>query len=232
LTLAGQAGNDIYQFDTDSSLGTIRLDESSGGVDTIDFGRTTSLPVNLNLGVATPQVVNANLTLQLNATSTFENATCGSQHDLLIGNAGNNILRGNGGNDILVGNNGNDELLGGSGSDLLIGGLGLDVIKGEGGSDILIAGRTKSDSSVSKLSDLRTEWTSAKSYATRIANLRAGVGTSGASLKKKNNVLNDAGEDDILTGGGVATGDAADWYFRAVDDVLTDLASGELIDVL
>ena len=46
-------------------------------------------------------------------------------------------------------------------------------------------------------------------------------------MKAKSNVLNDAGEDDILTGGG-----NTDWYFRALDDVITDIVTGELIDVL
>ena len=54
-----------------------------------------------------------------------------------------------------------------------------------GGSDddILIGGRTNSDGSITRLTDLRTEWTSANSYATRSVNLRAGVGASNASLK-------------------------------------------------
>ena len=47
------------------------------------------------------------------------------------------------------------------------------------------------------------------------------------SLKAKINVLNDTGEDDVLFGG---TG--TDWFFRAVDDVITDLLAGELIDAL
>ena len=46
-------------------------------------------------------------------------------------------------------------------------------------------------------------------------------------MKAKSNVLNDAGEDDILTGGG-----NTDWYFRAVDDAITDLFAGELVDML
>ena len=40
-------------------------------------------------------------------------------------------------------------------------------------------------------------------------------------------VLNDAGEDDSLAGG---TG--TDWYFRALDDAITGLFAGEIIDVL
>jgi hypothetical protein len=77
------------------------------------------------------------------------------------------------------------------------------------------------------LNTLRTQWLSANAYATRVTNLRAGVGSPLVSLKAKVNVLNDAGEDDILTGGA-----NSDWYFRAVDDAITDLFAGELIDVL
>jgi hypothetical protein len=47
------------------------------------------------------------------------------------------------------------------------------------------------------------------------------------SLKATINVLNDAGEDDVLYGG-----TDTDWFFRAVDDVITDLFAGETIEVL
>ena len=78
-----------------------------------------------------------------------------------------------------------------------------------------------------RLSTLRTEWVSANSYQDRISNLRAGVGSPLTSLKATINVLNDANEIDSLTGG---TG--FDWYFRAVDDVITDLFAGAVVDVL
>ncbi len=168
-----------------------------------------------------------NLNLKLSSVNTFEKAIDGSGSDTLRGNTLANTLTGNGGNDILVGNSGNDRLLGGAGRDILIGGLGLDVLNGGANDDILIAGRTTSDALSGKLNDLRSEWISANAYPTRIANLRSGVGASAASLKAKVNVLNDAGENDSLTGG---TG--ADWYFRAIDDVLTDLFAGEIIDLL
>jgi len=79
----------------------------------------------------------------------------------------------------------------------------------------------------SNLNVLRTGWLAATPYATRIAVLRAGTGSPAVSLKAKVNVLNDAGEDDQLNGG---TG--TDWYFRAIDDVITGLAAGEILDVL
>ena len=138
-----------------------------------------------------------------------------------------NTLSGGKGHNVLVGLDGSDILIGDTGRDILIGGLGLDNLNGGGGEDILIAGRTKNDSNVANLNTIRTQWISGNSYALRIANLRAGVGSPAVSLKAKINVLNDAGEDDSLTGGL-----NSDWYFRAVDDAISDLFAGEIIDVL
>jgi hypothetical protein len=47
--LAGAVGNDVYKFDADSALGSWTLDESGGGLDTIDFSPTT-VGVSINLG--------------------------------------------------------------------------------------------------------------------------------------------------------------------------------------
>ena len=95
--------------------------------------------------------------------------------------------------------------------------------------DILIGGKTTSDAVISKLNNIRTEWISANLCATRITNLRAGVGPSVAALKAKVTVTNDAtsGSVDTLTGGM-----GQDWFFKALDDVITDLITGELTDVL
>ena len=217
LTLAGAAGNDSYSFDADAVLGVVTLDEAVGGVDTIDFSTTTTLGVSLNLGLATMQVVNANLSLNLSSASTFENAAGGSRNDRLTGNSVANVL---------IGNAGNDRLNGGGGRDILIGGLGLDTLNGGEGDDILIAGWTANDALFNNLNTLRAAWNSGL-YATRIANLRAGVGSPVVSLKATVNVWNDAGEHDSLTGG-----NGTDWFFRAIDDVITDLVAGETLDVL
>ena len=105
--------------------------------------------------------------------------------------------------------------------------LRLDILNGGDDEDILIAGRTTSDALFSKLNRKQLEWTSGNSYVTRITNLRTGVGSPVVSLKTKINVLNDAGEDDSLIGG-----NNSDWYFRALDDVITGHVVGELLDVL
>ncbi len=223
----GGLGNDTFVFGpTASSEADLVTEYANQGTDLLNFGNLTT-SVNLFLGSIAVQAIHANRTLKLNSTITFENATGGSGDDILQGNTGNNVLQGGNGNDVLVGNSGNDQLFGGSGRDILIGGLGLDVLDAGSDDDILIGGRTNSDASITRLTDLRTEWTSANSYATRIVNLRAGVGASNAALAATIDVLNDAGEDDLLTGGA-----DSDWYFAALDDVLTDLAIGEVVDRL
>ena len=201
-------------------------ENSNEGVDTLSFATQTTSVV-LNLGTTAVQSVHTNRTVQLNAINTFENAVGGSGSDTLFGNVLSNRLTGGNGDNILVGLEAGDILEAGTGRDILIGGPGLDTLNGGLGDDILIAGRTTSDNSLSNLNELRTQWISTKAYAVRVANLRDGVESLVVSLKVKTSVLDDAGEDDSLTGGG-----NTDWYFRAVDDAITDLFAGELLEML
>jgi Ca2+-binding RTX toxin-like protein len=202
------------------------IENSNEGIDTLNFAFLTT-DVVVNLGSIAVQPVHLNRTLRLNSVSTLENAMGGTGNDTLLGNVLANRLTGGNGNNILVGLEGADILLAGPGRDILIGGLGLDILNGGAGEDILIAGRTTSDTSLISLNALRTQWVSGNAYATRITNLRAGVGSPVVSLKAKVNVLNDAGEDDVMVGG-----PNTDWFFRAIDDVITDIFAGEVIDVL
>jgi Ca2+-binding RTX toxin-like protein len=127
LLLKGGTGNDTYRFDADSPLGLITLDETAGGIDTLDFSPTTSHAISLNMSVPTKQVVNSNLSLNPKSASTFENAVGGTRSDTIIGNALPNILTGNAGNDTLTGNGSDDQLEGGAGLDSLLGGPGDDM---------------------------------------------------------------------------------------------------------
>ena len=141
-TLIGGLGNDSFVFNTGSPLGTDTLDESAGGLDTLDFSTSTTLGVTVNLGTATTQVVNANLSLILGADNTFENITGGSLNDVLIGNALANTLTGNAGNDTLTGGAANDSLTAGLGDDTYLfaadSALGVDTLnESAGGTDTL-----------------------------------------------------------------------------------------------
>ncbi|MFO1004057.1 MAG: hypothetical protein U0936_27380 [Planctomycetaceae bacterium] len=77
------------------------------------------------------------------------------------------------------------------------------------------------------MSTVQTEWLSGNNYATRVANLKTGVGSPVVSLQPTVNVLNDAAQADSLTGG-----TALDWYFRAIDDTIIDLFAGEIVETL
>jgi Ca2+-binding RTX toxin-like protein len=216
--LTGGSGNDTYAFATATTAEADTVTEAaSAGTDTLSFSTLTT-DVILSLGTTADQTVHANRTLKLNSASVFENIAGGSGNDTLTGNSLANIL---------VGNAGNDTLNGSGGRDILIGGLGLDTLNGGEDEDIVIAGRTTSDALFSNLNRVLVEWVSVNAYATRISNLRAGVGAPAVSFKAKVNVLNDAGEDDSLVGG-----NGTDWYFRALDDVVTGLVTGEVLDVL
>ena len=229
-TLIGGHGNDTYSFRAATSPENNIISEvGTNGVDTINFAALTSPAsnVSINLGLTAFQRLDAFRFLRIDGASAFENVIGGSGNDTIVGNSLNNVLQGSGGHDILVGNSGNDQLLGGAGRDLLIGGLGRDSLDAGIDDDILIAGRTINDNVIVNLQKFRTDWISGLSYVPRVARLRAGVGSPVVSLKAKLNVLNDAGDDDSLTGGA-----GSDWYFRALDDAILGLASGELIDLL
>src|SRR5207302_1947917 len=124
-------GNDVYGFAADNPLGRDTIDEARGGVDTLDFSATKS-NLTVNLGTATAQTVNGNLTLTLSAADTLENVLGGAGADLILGNALNNSLAGDGGNDTLSGGAGNDTLSGGAGNDVFVfaadSALGQDTI--------------------------------------------------------------------------------------------------------
>lgn len=104
----GGLGNDQYRFDTDLALGTDTIDESGGGEDVLNFSQSTTRAIALNLAVASAQVVNAGLTLNLLAGDTIENVIGGSLNDSLTGNSLGNRLNGNSGNDTLNGGVGDD----------------------------------------------------------------------------------------------------------------------------
>ena len=225
--LSGKAGNDWYRLNADTPLGHFILSEEGGGEDTIDLSPTSNLDLVLNLGLSSSQILNANLSLSLGSGNTFENAFGGKRHDTLIGNALANRLVGLAGDDILVGLNGNDVLEGGVGRDVLIGGQGADVLLGGGDDDILIAGVSTNDAAMGNFDAIRNAWSSPIPYSQRITNLRAGVGMPGVSLMANVNLLNDGGAVDTLTGG-----NDNDWYFRALDDPISDLLAGEIVDLL
>jgi uncharacterized protein (TIGR03118 family) len=133
---------------------------------------------------------------------------------ILDGGAGNDTLSGGSGNNILLGGPGDDDPLGSVNRDILIGGEGSDRLRGGGDDDLLIAGTTAHDSNIPALLQILGEWTSAHSYATRVANLRSGAG---GLPKLDSTTVSDDGAVDTLRGNR-----GLDWFFAGPNDTLPD----------
>ena len=135
---------------------------------------------------------------------------------------GDDLLVGGSGDDILLGGAGYDLMFGRGGRDLTIGGTGGDLIFGDGGQDILISGTTSHDSSRAALDLIMAEWTSDRSYAERVDNLRGDLDLSGDGLNDEifliaggedQTVFDDESVDWLIGGRG------RDLYFAGEDDI-------------
>jgi Ca2+-binding RTX toxin-like protein len=119
------------------------------------------------------------------------------------------------GNDIVVGGAGRDVLNGNDGRDFLIGGLGADTLNGGAQDDILIGGTYSGATNDAKLRQLRTKWTAATDYNSRIAQLRADLTTA--------TVINDSSTDHLRGGGDL------DWFWGIALTEVKDRISSERI---
>jgi VCBS repeat-containing protein len=126
---------------------------------------------------------------------------------------GNATLTGGSGNNVLIGGSGNDTLSGGSGRDLLIGGKGADSLNGNRGDDILISGTTSFSANDAALAAIMAEWTSSRSYATRVTNL-SGTGTgprlNGSNFLVAGTTVSTDSSSNVLT---VLPTQGQDWLF-------------------
>jgi Ca2+-binding RTX toxin-like protein len=130
----------------------------------------------------------------------------------LFGQAGSDFLFGEAGNDLGIGGTGNDQVFGGAGADVIVGGEGRDVLFGGAGEDLLVHGSTADDNNLAALESLLVEWSSRRSYRTRVANLRSiGVGEG-----------NDDEDADVLWGQA-----GLDWFVSGAEDQVKDLGRAE-----
>jgi Ca2+-binding RTX toxin-like protein len=218
--LIGGAGNDTYRFDTDSAQGSDTINESGGGIDTLDFSATTTRAVSIDLSNAAPQVVNAGLTLTLSAGGTIENVTGGALGDTLTGNSLNNVINGGAGNDTIDAGAGNDTITGGSGNDVLVGGAGNDTYRFDtdsaqgsdtinesgGGIDTLDFSATTTRAVNIDLSNAAAQVVNANltltlSAGDAIENVTGGALDDTLTGNSLNNVINGGAGNDTLTGG-------------------------------
>lgn len=134
-TLWGDAGNDVVQGgggddelfgeggndSLDGGAGADWLEGGAGSDEASYATRTTSVVVSINGGSRDDGGVGEGDEVRV------ENATGGSNNDILIGDEGANRLTGGEGNDTIHGLDGSDYLDGGRGDDTLDGGNGVDA---------------------------------------------------------------------------------------------------------
>jgi hypothetical protein len=149
----------------------------------------------------------------------------------LFAGSGTDVLQGGGGDDVLVGGSGRDALTGGSASNLIIGGSGLSREQAAG-SSIMIGGTTSYDHNDAALAAIINEWGSTGiPLATRISNLRSGIGDDGVTLNTSTISLNQAADQLFDTG-------AVDWFWSVAGSKtgpngptgVLNPASGSVID--
>ncbi|MBA2708671.1 MAG: PKD domain-containing protein [Gemmatimonadaceae bacterium] len=221
VSASGLQGNDLWVGGTQVSE-TITITRSGGNIDVNIGGQTTTYTV---LGQIYVLGGDGNDALAVGSAV---------QNDVLLnGGAGDDLVSGGGGNDIVIGDAGNDLVSGGSGRDLLIGGSGSDVLLGNAGDDIIVAGTTSYDSNAIALNAIMAEWTSGRTYAERVSNVRNGTGSAtrdnGNYFISPDVTAFDDDATDTLSGGG-----GRDWYVVEGDapnaDIILDLNPNEIRD--
>ena len=173
---------------------------------------------------------------QLSGGSGSDTISGGDGDDTLIGGQSPDSLIAGTGNDIVNGDGGADTISGGDGADLLIGHAGNDELNGDAGEDILLAGTTDATLTTEQLASVLAEWTSDRTYAQRVLNVRGAAGRTddrlntvfltGPSGPETQTAFDDA---DIDT---VSGGDADDLFFSALNDDLLDRLDGEWLETL
>lgn len=153
-----------------------------------------------------------------------------SRSNWLYGEEGNDSLKGGAGPDVLMGGSGNDSLIGGNGNDVMIGGLGADKLVGGGADDLLISGTTLFDAYEIAICGIAAEWSSPRSFASRVANLSGtGTGSSFANRLNGNYFLKFEGSSRTVFDDGavdsLAGSSGLDWFVLNLDGANVDVAT-------
>lgn len=193
--LSGGAGNDIYEWNPDSSNGADTLTDSSG-TDTINFSAGLN-GITFSLGTSSVQPMGSG-SITLSSITAFENIIGTGGNDTITGNSLGNSLIGGPGNDILSGAAGNDVYP--FDADLV---TGDDVLNDASGADTI----TFEQSTAAVLFNLGSTTSQAipgghitLGSASAFENLFGGSGADTLTGNSAANILDGAGGNDTIQG--------------------------------
>jgi hypothetical protein len=181
-----------------------------------------STGVTVNLAVTTV----GNATAIAGLTRNIQMVTGGSGNDILTGQASKST--------ILVGLGGSDRLVGGSQRDILLGGLGADTLLGGNGDDLMISGTTSYEVNREALFKIYSEWSSARTFAQRTANIWGnGTGTRANENYFLTSDPSDGIEDTVFSDSDIDSltgGLNQDWFFASLNDTDDFVGTGATPD--
>jgi hypothetical protein len=132
---------------------------------------------------------------------------------------------------VVSGGNGNDRIYGSQGRSVLIGGAGEDFLAGGSDQDLMIGGYTDFDANAQALHSLLLEWTSARTFAERVANVTDGSGTE---VRANGNYFLTLGPTGTVHHDGAIDKihgyQDLDWFFAAEGEDQFDQRPEDLID--
>lgn len=212
LLVYGTAGNDQIAFMPTATGGQIRVVHNGVAIGT--FSPTGRI---IAFGLAGNDDIKLHTSLSIRAE--------------FHGGDGNDRMMGGLGPDLLLGDAGDDQLQGNEGRDLLIGGTGSDVLYAGADDDLLIAGRTSHDDNEAALRQIMAEWTSARTFAERVANLRGmDAGPAFAARRNGDAFLQADGPAatvfDDLARATIYSGRDYDWLLADLDGLVRDTTYG------
>ena len=249
--LDGSGGNDIL-------IGGVGADTLTGGTGTDTISYAASV-LGVNVNVRTGVVSGGDAAGDVLAT--VENVIGSGAADTITGSNALNTMVGGNGNDLLDGWNADDNLDGGIGNDTLIGNVGADVLTGGAGNDTASYASSSAAVNVNVRTNVVSGGDAAGDTLLTIENATgSGFNDTLTGSNSANTLIGGAGADlvdgwngdDALEGGtgndtlignvGVDVltgGDDADTFrfvtaadsTATVFDLITDLATGDVIDV-
>jgi serralysin len=184
--LRGGPGDDRYIFNADQDVGNNIVDELPGvanGIDTLDFLRTTTTGITIDLSLTTQQTVAPGLQITLVSGDSIENVVGTHLDDTLTGNALDN------------------EFIGGRGNDVIDGRAGTNTVRERRDADFYLASTSPTSATLTIISGAGSETKTLENI--QIAHLTGGEGnnTLDASAFIGTVFLFGMGGNDVLIGG-------------------------------